>query len=91
MSESCETTSDQAEVQCLDIIEPKYFLHIFEENIPLEYREIQTFMNYKERNNIHKPILEPKINNADNSKNLIQQSSHIKPAGGLIILGLLFF
>lgn len=36
----CETTSDQAEVQCLDNIEPQYITHIFEENIPSTYDEI---------------------------------------------------
>lgn len=36
----CETTSDQAEVQCLDNIEPQYIMHIFEENIPSTYDEI---------------------------------------------------
>ncbi|SUB24195.1 DarT ssDNA thymidine ADP-ribosyltransferase family protein [Avibacterium avium] len=42
----CETTSDQAEVQCLDIIEPKYIEHILNGNyIPLEYKDI---LNYAE-------------------------------------------
>lgn len=43
----CETTSDQAEVQCLDIIEPKYILHIFDGKIPLEYEEIRSLMELK--------------------------------------------
>ena len=37
---NCETTSDQAEVQCLENIESQYITHIFEDNIPLTYDEI---------------------------------------------------
>ena len=37
---NCETTSEQAEVQCLESIEPQYITHIFEENIPLTYDQI---------------------------------------------------
>ena len=33
----CETTSDQAEVQCLENIETQYITHIFEYDIPLTY------------------------------------------------------
>lgn len=36
-----ETTSDQAEVQCLESIEPEYILHIFEDEIPLIYDDIE--------------------------------------------------
>lgn len=42
--QDCEPTSDQAEVQCLDIIEPKYVQHIFEDYIPLTYQEIITYL-----------------------------------------------
>nr|WP_314741521.1 hypothetical protein [uncultured Haemophilus sp.] len=38
----CETTSDQAEVQSLEGIEPEYILHIFENEIPLTYDEIKS-------------------------------------------------
>lgn len=38
----CETTSDQAEVQCLESIEPEHILHIFENDIPLTYDEIKS-------------------------------------------------
>ena len=37
----CETTSDQAEVQCLENIETQYITHIFEYDIPLTYDEIK--------------------------------------------------
>ncbi|MCI5764280.1 DarT ssDNA thymidine ADP-ribosyltransferase family protein [Actinobacillus porcinus] len=33
----CETTSDQAEVQCLEVIEPHYILQIIEHDIPLDH------------------------------------------------------
>ncbi|MBN6066831.1 DUF4433 domain-containing protein [Aggregatibacter actinomycetemcomitans] len=36
-----ETTSDQAEVQCLENIELEYILHIFEDEIPLTYDDIE--------------------------------------------------
>lgn len=39
--EYCETTSDQAEVQCLENIEPEFIIHIFEDNIPLTYEDIK--------------------------------------------------
>ena len=39
--ENCETTSDQAEVQCLENIEPEFIIHIFEDNIPLTYEDIK--------------------------------------------------
>ncbi|POY44927.1 hypothetical protein C3007_03120 [Avibacterium gallinarum] len=40
-----ETTSDQAEVQCLDVIEPKYIEYILDENIiPLEYKDILNYI-----------------------------------------------
>lgn len=39
--ENCETTSDQAEVQCLENIETQYITHIFEYDIPLTYDEIK--------------------------------------------------
>lgn len=43
----CETTSYQAEVQCLDNIEPEYIEHIFEANIPLTYSDIYNeLVNY---------------------------------------------
>lgn len=38
----CETTSEQAEVQCLENIEPQYIQHIFEYDIPLTYDEIKS-------------------------------------------------
>ena len=41
----CETTSDQAEVQCLENIEPQYIIHIFEEDIPLTYDEILNYVD----------------------------------------------
>ncbi len=41
----CETTSTQAEVQCLERIEPKYIMGIIEENIPLDYHSIKTYYN----------------------------------------------
>ncbi len=41
----CETTSDQAEVQCLENIEPNYILHIFENSIPLTYDDILSLYN----------------------------------------------
>ena len=37
----CETTSEQAEVQCLENIESQYIHHIFEYDIPLTYDEIK--------------------------------------------------
>ena len=37
----CETTSEQAEVQCLENIESQYIQHIFEYDIPLTYNEIK--------------------------------------------------
>lgn len=37
----CETTSEQAEVQCLENIESQYIQHIFEYDIPLTYDEIK--------------------------------------------------
>lgn len=37
----CETTSDQAEVQCLENIEPEFIIHVFEDNIPLTYEDIK--------------------------------------------------
>lgn len=40
----CETTSDQAEVQCLDIIEPTYIWHIIENNIPLTFNGIINYL-----------------------------------------------
>lgn len=40
--QACETTSDQAEVQCLENIEPEYIDYIFEEDIPLTYDDIQS-------------------------------------------------
>lgn len=44
--ENCETTSDQAEVQCLDIIEPEYIKCIIEDqNIPLSYQEILEYLS----------------------------------------------
>lgn len=46
----CETTSDQAEVQCLEKIEPHYILHIFDENIPLDFATIKAYMASKEIN-----------------------------------------
>ena len=47
-----ETTSDQAEVQCLEAIESRYILHIIEENIPLTYYEIVRYMErYEDSNN----------------------------------------
>lgn len=46
---NCETTSDQAEVQCLDIIEPEYINHIFDESIPLEYKDIESVISSKSR------------------------------------------
>lgn len=36
----CETTSDQAEVQCLEVIEPHYILQIIEHDIPLDHDAI---------------------------------------------------
>ena len=47
------TTSDQAEVQCHDSIEPEYIKHIIEKNIPLTYQEVCYFVeshrdNFKE-------------------------------------------
>ena len=39
--ENCETTSDQAEVQCLENIEPDFIIHIFEDNVPLTYEDIK--------------------------------------------------
>lgn len=39
--ENCETTSDQAEVQCLENIEPEFIIHIFEDNVPLTYEDIK--------------------------------------------------
>lgn len=38
--DKCETTSDQAEVQCLENIEPHYIEFIFEDSIPLTYKDI---------------------------------------------------
>ncbi|MFZ7142562.1 DarT ssDNA thymidine ADP-ribosyltransferase family protein [Avibacterium avium] len=41
----CETTSDQAEIQCLDVIDPKYIEYILDENIiPLEYKDILNYI-----------------------------------------------
>lgn len=40
-----ETTSDQAEVQCLENIEPKYIKYIFKYSIPLSYDEIKSEIN----------------------------------------------
>ncbi|MGX2970404.1 DarT ssDNA thymidine ADP-ribosyltransferase family protein [Ursidibacter sp. B-7004-1] len=57
----CETTSDQAEVQCLENIEPNYINYIIEDNIPLTYDEISNFVHNKkcekqERENIFRKI-----------------------------------
>lgn len=57
----CETTSDQAEVQCLDIIEPKYIEYILDENpIPLEYNDIISCIeNRKEKMSEFLGVIQP--------------------------------
>ena len=47
---SCETTSEQAEVQCLENIEPEHILRIYESNIPLTYEDIK--QQFEKKNNI---------------------------------------
>ena len=47
---TAEPTSDQAEVQCYDTIEPEYIHYIIEEDIPLTYQEICRFVKFDEAN-----------------------------------------
>lgn len=54
--QDCETTSDQAEIQCLDTIEPKYIQYIIEENIPLNYKEISEYVNNQKQYTTEKTV-----------------------------------
>ncbi|MBS9783643.1 MAG: DUF4433 domain-containing protein [Pasteurella sp.] len=45
---SAETTSDQAEIQCYDRIEPECIRYIIEEKIPHTYQEICSFVSMKQ-------------------------------------------
>lgn len=51
-----EPTSDQAEVQCYESIEPEYIQYIIEEDIPLTYQEICRFIESHE-NSLEESIL----------------------------------
>ena len=46
--DTSEPTSDQAEVQCYETIEPEYIHYIIEEDIPLTYQEISRFVKFHE-------------------------------------------
>ncbi|WP_208913965.1 DarT ssDNA thymidine ADP-ribosyltransferase family protein [[Haemophilus] ducreyi] len=63
--ELCETTSNQAEVQCLDDIEPEYISYIFDKDIPLTYKELnQAIQKIKNSNAIveyNEIIFEPPL------------------------------
>lgn len=66
----CETTSDQAEVQCLEHIDPKYIKHIFEEDIPLNYDDILRIVEQKKANENFDSLSEIKMLNEYLRKNL---------------------
>lgn len=65
--DKCETTSIQAEVQCLENIEPKYIKYIFEYDIPLTYNEIDLRVNKEKLNRL--PTFEEVFGKFLNKKN----------------------
>lgn len=86
-----ETTSDQAEVQCLETIEPQYIKYIFESNIPLTYKKIleevnkldgvkELDFNIKVKNNFKKDKVSKnkKENNENESKKTIRYIDMMK-------------
>lgn len=83
--QDCETTSDQAEVQCLDTIEPEYIQYIIEENIPLSYKEISEYVNNQKQDKTGtiesrevKPIAKIIKDDLKSSKPKVEQKELIK-------------
>lgn len=72
---NCEPTSDQAEVQCLDVIEPKYILHIFDGKVPLDFNSIKEYMEFDalcEFSDSYSEYVESVLNEREEQSNEIQ-------------------
>ena len=75
---AAETTSDQAEVQCLEQISPQHIMRIITYNIPLDYQDVQIlagklFLNPQRYRNIPaERLIYPKPNNTYDHDNIIE-------------------
>lgn len=74
----CETTSDQAEVQCFDNIEPEYIQYIIEDDIPLSYDEVKAFITNEENKKERAKIQEIEKEKQEEQRRSIETTNQAK-------------